>query len=239
MSISKVNIQEANSHLRKLHKKVFELENRIQMQAMHVEELQKANRQLQHQLSQGEKVVGERDETIAELSQRLEEAESHVQQLLEAAQERDTAVLQMEKKSRLFYEVVEHRASIARILEVLEELSVNEPGGQDSLGDSFSVEEPGTKTTPPEAMQGQGEESTGSGSAVLKPPQGDSGPIQDTPPQDSIGSLQGGNEPPQGSDDLPQGSSGSPQGNGGLALGGEGNSENGSDAQVKPTCVNS
>lgn len=116
-----MNIQEANSHLRKLHKKVFELENRIQMQALHVEELQKANTQLQQQLST---VTQERAKEVGELSQRLEEAENHVQQLLEAAGERDAAVLKLEKKARLFYEVVEHRPAIARILEVLEELSI-------------------------------------------------------------------------------------------------------------------
>ena len=152
MSISKVNIEEANSHLRKLHKKVFELENRIQMQALHVEELQKANSQLQHQLST---VTQER----ARESQRLEEAENHVQQLLEAAGERDAAVLKLEKKARLFYEVVEHRPAIARILEVLEELSIQgvengvegggegEAGGEGSSGNSAGKEGKGVTAT--------------------------------------------------------------------------------------------
>lgn len=129
MSISKVNIQEANSHLRQLHKKIFELENRIQMQALHVEELQKANTALQQQLQETTREeVGKKDATIAELGQRLEESEKRVQQLLASAQERDMAVLKLEKKARLFYEVVEHQSSLARILEVLEELR-----GQDEI----------------------------------------------------------------------------------------------------------
>jgi chromosome segregation ATPase len=139
MSISKVNIQEANSHLRKLHKTVFELENRIQMQAMHVEELQKANIQLQQQLST---VTQEKKE----LTQHLEEAEANVQQLLEAATERDATVLKLERKARLFYEVVEHRPAIARILEVLEELSVKEVEGEGGAGGVLRSEVTSTET---------------------------------------------------------------------------------------------
>ena len=139
MSISKVNIEEANTHLRELHKKVFELENRIQMQAMHVEELQKANTQLQRKLGklrqEKDRQLAEKDAFIEELNQRVGEAESHVQQLLSAAEERDSVVVQMERRARLFYEVVEHRSSIARILEVLEELSVGEDMEEEGEGE--------------------------------------------------------------------------------------------------------
>lgn len=155
MSIPKVNIQEANSHLRQLHKKVFELENKIQMQALHVEELQKANLQLQRQLKKitkdnAEEIRG-KDSFISELTQSLKESEHHVQQLLEASHERDTAVLKLEKKARLFYEVVEHRQSIARILEVLNELSVeDEEEGSDKDVD------PDTTGSPEDAGDGVG-----------------------------------------------------------------------------------
>ena len=128
MSLNKVNIQEANTHLRQLYKKVCELENKIQMQAMNMEELQKTNLQLQkqlHQVSQkNAKELNEKDSTITELKKQLEESEKRVQQLLESAQERDSTVLKLEKKARLFYEVIEHRSSIERILEVLNELSI-------------------------------------------------------------------------------------------------------------------
>lgn len=130
MSIPKVNIQEANSHLRQLHKKMFELENKIQMQALHVEELQKANHQLQHQLKkvgqESGREIQKKEEEIAELTRRLDESEDHVQRLLASAQERDSTLLKLEKKARLFYEVVEHRPVLSRILEVLDELSVRE-----------------------------------------------------------------------------------------------------------------
>lgn len=146
-SISKVNIEEANSHLRKLHKKVFELENRIQMQALHVEELQKVNAQLQQQLG---KVTRQSALEISELTQRLENSEGRVQRLLGAAQERDATVLQLEKKARLFYEVVEHRTAISHILEVLEELSIPDEdigeGGKVILAVQDSVK--GVQVTP-------------------------------------------------------------------------------------------
>lgn len=114
------------------------------MQAMHVEELQKANTHLQQQLNRahqdGKRELAEKDATITDLSRRLEEAESQVQQLLDAAQERDSAVLKIEKKARLFYEVVEHRSTIARILDVLEELSIKEDEESDNNESRNGVE---------------------------------------------------------------------------------------------------
>lgn len=61
---------------------------------------------------------------VAELTQRLQESETRVHQLLEAAEERDATMVKLETKSRLFYEAVEHRVALSRILEVMEELSV-------------------------------------------------------------------------------------------------------------------
>ena len=150
-SISKVNIEEANSHLRKLHKKVFELENRIQMQALHVEELQKANTQLSQQLG---KITRQSALEISELTQRLENSEGRVHQLLEAAQERDTTVLQLEKKAQLFYKVVEHRSAISHILEVLEELSVPD---EDDGGGGGKIHMPGGRLVGPGSQNTTGE----------------------------------------------------------------------------------
>ncbi len=149
MSISKVNIEEANAHLRKLHKKVFELENKIHMQALHVEELQQANLQLQQQLKKAnEGSLEEKGVTVSELTQRLEESEKHVQKLLKAARERDATVLKLEKKARLFYEVVEHRSSIARVLQVLDELSLPDHDEQGKgEGDKSGPEGTGTAGT--------------------------------------------------------------------------------------------
>lgn len=161
MSISKVNIQEANSHLRQLHKKVFELENRIQMQALHVEELQKTNLQLQKQLkkltNESTQQLREKESVISELSQRLEESDNHVQQLLEAAHERDTTLVKLESKARLFYEVAEHRSSLSRIVEVLDELSIEEEMKEGGSGSLEVVSEPvGTATGRGEGVGGEG-----------------------------------------------------------------------------------
>ena len=78
---------------------------------------------------------------VAELTQRLQESESRVHQLLEAAEERDATLVKLETKARLFYEAVEHRTALSRILEVMEELSVGTeavkdgtPGGRRGEG---------------------------------------------------------------------------------------------------------
>ena len=82
---------------------------------------------------------------VAELTQRLQESESRVHQLLEAAEERDATMVKLETKARLFYEAVEHRTALSRILEVMEELSVGTeavedgtPGGGRGKGDSIA-----------------------------------------------------------------------------------------------------
>jgi DNA repair exonuclease SbcCD ATPase subunit len=121
MSYSRVNIEEANKHLKQLHQRVVELENQVQTQSILAEELRKNNLELQQRLKE---TTSEKDARISELTETLVQSESRVQQLLEASQERDAAVLKLEKKARLFYEVVEHKSSLARILQVMEELSV-------------------------------------------------------------------------------------------------------------------
>ena len=126
MSISRGSIQEANEHLKQLHQKVFELENQIQMQAMHIDELQKTNFELHKRLQEASQE--QESETITDLKRQLRESEDHVQKLLAAAQERDAAMLKLESKARLFYEAVEHKNSLARILEVLEEVGGDRTG---------------------------------------------------------------------------------------------------------------
>lgn len=98
---------------------------------------------------------------VAELTQRLQESESRVHQLLEAAEERDATMVKLETKAQLFYEAVEHRTALSRILEVMEELSVGTeavedgtPGGRrgggggggrrkgDSIGNDLLTERP-------------------------------------------------------------------------------------------------
>lgn len=127
--MTKVNIQEANSHLRQLHKKVYELENKVHMQAMYVEELEATNRKLHKATQDGTDALKEKDKLASELSKRLKESEQHVEQLLVAAQERDQVVDRLERKARLFYEVVEHRSALGHMLEVLDELSKDIGGG--------------------------------------------------------------------------------------------------------------
>ncbi|XP_064386694.1 uncharacterized protein LOC135335205 [Halichondria panicea] len=121
MSLSRGNIQEANEHLKQLHQKVFELENQIQMQAMHIDELQKTNFELHRKLQ--ETASEKESETTSELKKRLQDSEEQVVKLLSAAQERDVAMVRLEEKSRLFYEAVEHKGALVKIVEVLEELS--------------------------------------------------------------------------------------------------------------------
>ena len=99
----------------------MELENQVQMQSIHADELKKTNLDLQQRLKETD---SEKNARVSELTEKLRESEGHVQQLLVAAEERDAAVMKLEKKARLFYEVVEHKSSLARILEVMEELSV-------------------------------------------------------------------------------------------------------------------
>lgn len=130
MSMTKLNIQEANGHLRQLHKKVYELETKIHMQAMHTEELEAANLKLKQQLKKSHEdsstTLKEKEEVVSELQKQLEESEQYVQSLLQAAEERDKVFEKLEKKARLFYEVVEHRSTLANMVKILDELSIND-----------------------------------------------------------------------------------------------------------------
>lgn len=121
--MSRTNIKEANEHLQQLHHTVFELENRVQLQDMNIDELQKSNAELQRQLWRKEKDVVSRDRLISELTEQLKEKEEQLQKLLSAAELRDNAMILLEAKSRLFHEAVEHKSALIKILEVLEEVS--------------------------------------------------------------------------------------------------------------------
>ena len=71
--------------------------------------------------------IREKEASITELTSRLQQSEEHVEKLLEAAEERDATLVRLEARARLFYEVVEHRPVLARMVEVLEELSQTKP----------------------------------------------------------------------------------------------------------------
>lgn len=70
MSLNKLNIKEANDHLKQLHQRVYELENQVHMQNMHAEELQKSNLELQHRLQE---ILREKEE-----ASRRKDAQVHV-----------------------------------------------------------------------------------------------------------------------------------------------------------------
>ncbi|XP_019860145.1 PREDICTED: uncharacterized protein LOC109588416 [Amphimedon queenslandica] len=126
-SLSKTNIKEANDHLQKLHQRIFELETQLQLHSLHVEDLQQTNAELQRQLVANRESTGsllkEKEREIGELKSQLEAKDLQVQRLLSAAEERDDVMLKLEEKSRVFYEVAEHRSSLAQILRVLEDIS--------------------------------------------------------------------------------------------------------------------
>ena len=114
-SLSKTNIKEANEHLKQLHQRIYDLETQLQLHALHMEDLQKNNIELQRQLSV---VKSEKNE----LRKQLKEKDSQLETLLSSADEKDKTLMKLEAKSRLFHEVVEHRFSLQRILQVLDEV---------------------------------------------------------------------------------------------------------------------
>ena len=123
-SLNRTSIREANEHLRQLSDRIYELESKLQLQAMHIEEVQRKNMELDRLLHQERE---EREQALAAKEQEkieaVERLETQVQKLLVAAEERDSAMMKLESKSRLYYEVAEHRFALSRILEVLEEVS--------------------------------------------------------------------------------------------------------------------
>ena len=125
-SLSKTNIKEANDHLQKLHQRIFELETQLQLHSLHVEDLQQTNTELQRQLAANREstasLLKEKEREIGELKSQLEAKDLQVQRLLAGAEERDAVMLKLEEKSRVFYEVAEHRTSLAQILRVLEDI---------------------------------------------------------------------------------------------------------------------
>ena len=140
---SKLNIREANEHLQKLHQRVYEMESQLQLQAIHVEELQRANGRLEEKvrdvLKEKEAAMTAKDAQLSELGEQLLESERRVQQLLEAAEERDATLMRLDEKTRLFYTAVEHKSSLAKILEVLEEVSGSEESSRDGPPEPLSL----------------------------------------------------------------------------------------------------
>ena len=126
MKMNKLNIKEANEHLKQLHRRVIELENQVHMHALHSQELEKTNAELRARLGAAElsreRELEAKEAQCAELHSRMRECETRVDVLLSAAEERDRLVDDLEAKARLFYEVVEHRGALGRIVEVLEEI---------------------------------------------------------------------------------------------------------------------
>lgn len=124
--MNKLNIKEANEHLKQLHRKVFELENQVHMHTLHTQELERTNTELRKRLEATEqskkKELAAKEAQNAELHQRLSECESRVDVLLEVAEEHDRLVEKLEKRAQLFYEVVEHRSALGRIVEVFDEI---------------------------------------------------------------------------------------------------------------------
>ena len=159
MSVNKVNIKEANDHLKQLHGRVIELENQVQMRALHAHELERVNADLHKKLQELEEQknveLSAREAEISNLTQRLALSEGRVQALLEAAEERDRLVIQLETKARLFYETVEHREGLKRILDVLEELDK-----QRKLEDMVEEEEAGVRGKQSERSNGHERDSS-------------------------------------------------------------------------------
>ena len=135
--MNKLNIKEANEHLKQLHRKVFELENQVHMHTLHTQELERTNAQLRERLKATEESreseLAEKEAREADLLKRLSECENRVDVLLAAAEERDRLVERLETKAQLFYEVVEHRATLSRMVEVLDEIHRQEKGNSAAL----------------------------------------------------------------------------------------------------------
>ena len=124
--MNKLNIKEANEHLKQLHRKVFELENQVHMHTLHTQELERVNAELRARLEateQGrERELAAKDAQNRDMQERLNECESRVDALLQAAEDRDKLVVALKTKARLFYEVVEHRGALSRIVQVLDDI---------------------------------------------------------------------------------------------------------------------
>ncbi len=115
-SLSKTNIKEANEHLQQLNQRIYDLETQLQLHILHVEDLQKNNLQLKKHLS---KETAEKEE----LKRKIESKDKLIDTLLVSAEEKDQTMIKMEAKSRLFHELIEHKGSLEKILQVLDEVS--------------------------------------------------------------------------------------------------------------------
>ena len=164
--MNKVNIKEANEHLKQLHRRIIELENQVHMHAIHSQELEKTNAELRARLEAAElsreRELEAKETQNAELRRRMGECEARVDVLLQTAEERDRLVENLEGKARLFYEVVEHRAALGRIVEVLDEIHKQKDASQKAGQVKLNGESPesvrrtaaagnGASTPPPHA----------------------------------------------------------------------------------------
>lgn len=125
MSLSKTNIKEANEHLKELHRQLYDTETQLQLHTLHIDELQKSNRQLKEKLA---KEIEEKNE----LEKAVKNKEELIERLLSSAEEKDVMIAKLEDKSRLFHELVEHRSSLEHILQVLNEVSLSCDQSHDS-----------------------------------------------------------------------------------------------------------
>ena len=137
----------------------------MHMHALHSQELEKTNEELRARLQAAElskeRELAAKNAQNAESLRRLGECEGRVDVLLGAAVERDKLVEDLEGKARLFYEVVEHRASLGRIVEVLDEIHKKKTLSQPPTKlNGETPEERGQRTWPADS----------SGASSLSPP---------------------------------------------------------------------
>lgn len=118
MSISKTSIKEANEHLKELHQRLYDTETQLQLHTLHIEELQKNNKELQQMLAK-------ENEEKNELERVVKSKEELIERLLSSAEEKDTMIAKLEEKSRLFHELIEHRSAMEHIVKVLNEVSMS------------------------------------------------------------------------------------------------------------------
>ena len=142
--IPKLTIREANEHLQRLHDHNHELEERLKAEGSLLEEAEREKEELQQNIRelqrQHEEAMRASAAEVAELKSRAEKAEGQVRRLLDAARERDVAVTRLEEKARLFYEVVEHRPVLRRIVDLLDELGANGSSSSVSSSDRYTAQ---------------------------------------------------------------------------------------------------
>ena len=131
-----------------------------------MEELQRTNTELQYRTQMA---IREKEEAIAELTSQLEQSEERVQKLLAAAEEKDSTLVRLESRARLFYEVVEHRPVLARMVQILEELSQKEPEESQPEEDSPLVNGTGDASSSTSTVESVSGTEAADGEAGLQP----------------------------------------------------------------------